>query len=65
MSTSFAATDGDAAMVTSYRHTMRSLFVYEVTREWAAPAPPRGAEAHDTPAAGKAVGAKEASWPDD
>ena len=65
MSTSSSVADGDAATVTSYRHTMRSLFAYEVTREQASLAPPRGAEARDTPAAGKAFGAKEASWPDD
>ena len=52
-------------MVTLYRHTMRSLFAYEVTRERAAPAPPRGGETRDMPTAGKVVGAKEESWPDD
>ena len=65
MSTSFSAADGDAATVTLYRHTMRSLFAYEVTRERAAPAPPRGAKTRDAPAAGKVVGAKEESRPDD
>ncbi|RLN11847.1 hypothetical protein C2845_PM09G24550 [Panicum miliaceum] len=51
---SAAAADGDAAggTVTAYRHTTRSSFAYEVTRERAVPAPPRGAGA----AAGKAGG---------
>nr|CAB3471417.1 unnamed protein product [Digitaria exilis] len=42
-----AAADGDAAggTVTAYRHTTRSSFAYEVTRERATPAPPRGAAA--------------------
>ena len=62
MSTSSSTADGDAA-ITSYRHTMRSLFAYKITRERAAPAPPRGAKTHDTPAAGKVVGAEE-SWLD-
>ncbi|XP_039844800.1 probable methyltransferase PMT24 [Panicum virgatum] len=44
-SSAAAAADGDAAggTVTAYRHTTRSSFAYEVTRERAAPAPPRGA----------------------
>jgi hypothetical protein len=42
---SAAAADGDAAggTVTAYRHTTRSSFAYEVTRERAALAPPRRA----------------------
>ncbi|CAN6176806.1 unnamed protein product [Urochloa humidicola] len=57
-SSSSAAADGDAAAgtVTAYRHTTRSSFAYEVTRERAAPAPPRGAEA----AGGKAGGGDSA-----
>jgi len=64
-SSAVAAADGDAATVTAYRHTTRSSFAYEVTRERAAPAPPRGVEARDTPAAAKAVGAEEEPRPDD
>ncbi|CAD6335409.1 unnamed protein product [Miscanthus lutarioriparius] len=64
-SSAAAAADGDAATVTAYRHTTRSSFAYEVTRERAAPAPPRGVEARDTPAAAKAVGAEEEPRPDD
>ena len=48
-------------MVTSYRHTMHSLFAYKITRERATPAPPRGAKTHDTPAVGKVVGDEEES----
>ncbi|KQK17521.1 probable methyltransferase PMT25 [Brachypodium distachyon] len=33
---------GGAASVTAYRHTTRSSFAYEVTREKTAPSPPRG-----------------------
>ncbi|CAL5040885.1 unnamed protein product [Urochloa decumbens] len=59
-SSSAAAADGDAAAgsVTAYRHTTRSSFAYEVTRERAVPAPPRGA-AGDASAGGEstAVGA--------
>ncbi|OEL19330.1 putative methyltransferase PMT27 [Dichanthelium oligosanthes] len=62
-STSSAASlsaDGDAAggTVTAYRHTTRSSFAYEVTRERAVPAPPRGAGAGagDDATAGKAGG---------
>ncbi|CAD6338318.1 unnamed protein product [Miscanthus lutarioriparius] len=64
-SSAVAAADGDAATVTAYRHTTRSSFAYEVTREQAAPAPPRRAEARDLPAARKAVGAEEEPRPDD
>ncbi|XP_062230179.1 probable methyltransferase PMT24 [Phragmites australis] len=47
-STSAASADGDAAgTVTSYRHTTRSSFAYEVTREKAPPSPPRKVEADD------------------
>ncbi|KAK8456192.1 hypothetical protein SEVIR_4G289500v4 [Setaria viridis] len=54
-SSSSAAGDGDAAAgtVTAYRHTTRSSFAYEVTRERAAPAPPRGAGADGDASAGK------------
>nr|CAB3468988.1 unnamed protein product [Digitaria exilis] len=54
-----AAADGDAAggTVTAYRHTTRSSFAYEVTREKATPAPPRGAAAAEDASAGKVAAA--------
>lgn len=59
-SSSAAASDGDAAWSPT-----RSSFAYEVTRERATSTAPRGAEARDTPTAGKAIGAEEEPWPDD
>jgi hypothetical protein len=57
-SSSAMAADGDAAAgtVTAYRHTTRSSFAYEVTRERAVPAPPRGAGADGDTSAGKPHG---------
>ncbi|CAL5040460.1 unnamed protein product [Urochloa decumbens] len=50
-SSSSVAADGS---VTAYRHTTRSSFAYEVTRERAVPAPPRGA-AGDASAGGEST----------
>ncbi|AQK80973.1 putative methyltransferase PMT27 [Zea mays] len=62
--TSTSSADGDAATVTAYRHTTRSSFAYELTRERAAPRGEEASEARDTPAAVKAVGAEEEPRPD-
>uniref|UniRef100_J3MHK9 Methyltransferase n=1 Tax=Oryza brachyantha TaxID=4533 RepID=J3MHK9_ORYBR len=49
-SASLAGADGDGPVTTAYRHTTRSSFTYEVTREkTAAPAPPREVERLDEP----------------
>ncbi|CAL4966427.1 unnamed protein product [Urochloa decumbens] len=60
-SSSSAAADGDAAAgsVTAYRHTTRSSFAYEVTRERAVPAPPRGAAGDASAAVGAGTGSDE------
>ncbi|XP_062234173.1 probable methyltransferase PMT24 [Phragmites australis] len=64
-STSAASADGDA--VTAYRHTTRSSFAYEVTREKAPPSPPREVDADDAQAgkAGVESGADEEGALDD
>ncbi|CAM0909841.1 unnamed protein product [Alopecurus aequalis] len=52
-SASIAGADGGGDKtgggVAAYRHTTRSSFAYEVTREKAAPSPPREAEVEDAP----------------
>ncbi|KAJ1261008.1 hypothetical protein BS78_10G275300 [Paspalum vaginatum] len=62
-----AAADADASgTVTAYRHTTRSSFAYEVTREKAAPAPPRaavGADMGKKDGSDEEAGAEEAALP--